>query len=97
MYQAYDRWRWQSAPDPGPPGSPLDVSQLDLRVLMHPPVRCPPVPKGVRYLLVERRTGGARDVLGLRRTQSPHPTLNLAQIRQRGARLGAAEVFLLSS
>jgi len=95
MYQAYDRWRWQSARDSGPPGSPFDVSQLDPRVLVHSLVLCPPVPEGIRYLLVERRTGGARVVLALGRTQSPHPTLNLAQIRQRGAQLGACEVFLL--
>lgn len=95
MYQAYDSWRWQPAPDHRPQCCPLDVSQLDPRALVHPLVLCPPVPDAIRYLLVQRRTGGQRVVLGFGRTQSAHSTLNLAQIRHQGARLGATEVFLL--
>src|SRR5262249_18877631 len=52
---------------------------------------CPPQPRTV-YLLVRRDLNGAATVLGIHAAVSEAPTLNLAQIRQRGATLGANEV-----
>jgi hypothetical protein len=97
MYQAYDRHRWEAAREPRPGHSPLDFAQLDPRTLVHPLIFCPPLAQGTRYLLVQRNLGGARVVLGIGRAQLPHPVSNLAEVRQRGARLGAGEVFLLPS
>ena len=96
MYQAYDRHLWERIPEPpAPEAIPLDASRLDCRVVVHPLLMCPPLPRHTRYLLVRRRLGGQRDILGEGRARSPHPTLNLADVRQQGARLGAGEVYVL--
>ena len=97
MYQAYDRHRWESAWEPKPVQSGLDCTRLDARTLVHPLLLCPPLEQGTRYLLVQRKPGGARVVLGMGRARSPHPVSNLADVRQRAAGLGAGEVFLLPS
>jgi hypothetical protein len=56
-------------------------------------VECPPLPRAM-YLLVRRDKDGQRKVLHVGRGRSDAPTLNLAQVRQRGAQLGANEVHV---
>ena len=68
---------------------------FDCRNVVHPLLFCPPVPKGIRYLLVRRTPEGAREMLHAGRASSPHPTLNLATIRRTAATLGANEVHVL--
>ena len=46
------------------------------------------------YLLVRREQNGQREVLHISRGLSAAPTLNLAQVRQRGAQLRANEVHV---
>jgi hypothetical protein len=73
-----------------------DPSLLGNRlILIHPLVLCPPIAKGERYLLVERKWWGQRDVLKVGRARSPHESLNLARVRHTAARLGATEVHIL--
>ena len=97
MYRAYDRHKWERAPDEEPSTNtvPLDASQLDCRVIVHPLRLCPPLPKDTRYLLVRRKWSGQRDVLGVGRGRSSHATLNLADVRRTAAQLGATEVHIL--
>ena len=47
----------------------------DPRTLIHPLVLCPPIAKGKRYLLVERKWWGQRDVLKIGRARSPHESV----------------------
>jgi len=56
-------------------------------------IACPPVPKAT-YLLVRRDAGELRTVLHVGIGDSDAQTLNLAQIRRRGAQLGANEVHI---
>jgi hypothetical protein len=56
-------------------------------------IECPPLPRAM-YLLVRRDKDGQRKVLHVDRARSDAPTLNLAQVRQRGAQLGANEVHV---
>jgi hypothetical protein len=56
-------------------------------------IECPPLPRAV-YLLVRRSKDGQRQVLHIDCGRSDAPTLNLAQVRQRGAQLGANEVHV---
>ena len=56
-------------------------------------IECPPLPSAV-YLLVRRSKDGQRRVLHINCGRSDAPTLNLAQVRQRGAQLGANEVHV---
>jgi hypothetical protein len=68
---------------------------LDCRVIVHPLLFCPPLPKGSRYCLVVRDALGAREVVGSGLAMNTHQPQNLAVVRQRGANLGANEVFVL--
>ena len=56
-------------------------------------IECPPLPKAT-YLLVRREPDGRRVVLHVGHGQSDAATLNLAQVRQRGAQLGVNEVHV---
>jgi hypothetical protein len=56
-------------------------------------IECPPLPKAL-YLLVRRDRSGRREVLHIGCGESDAPTLNLAQVRRRGATLGANEVHV---
>jgi hypothetical protein len=56
-------------------------------------LECPPLPEAT-YLLVGRDESGRRTVLHIGCGESEAPTLNLAQVRQRGAVLGADEVHV---
>ena len=56
-------------------------------------IECPPLPRAM-YLLVHRDRNGRRKVLHIGRGRSDAPTLNLAQVRQRAAQLGANEVHV---
>jgi len=56
-------------------------------------IDCPPLPKAT-HVLVHRDSGGSRRVLHVGLGRSDVPTLNLAQVRQRGAQLGANEVHV---
>jgi hypothetical protein len=69
----------------------------DGRILVHPLALCPPIAKGKRYLLVERKWWGQRDVLKIGQARSPHESVNLARVRRPAARLGATEVHILPS
>jgi hypothetical protein len=54
---------------------------------------CPPMP-AVNYVLVRRTTNGRAEALSIGRVNHGAPSLNLAEIRQRGAELGAEEVHV---
>ena len=56
-------------------------------------VGCPEVPPG-SVMLVRKNDCGRRLVLAVMCVDSDEPSLNLAEIRQAGARLGANEVHL---
>lgn len=56
-------------------------------------VECPALPQS-NYVLVKRDDMGRRCVLSIGRLANGVPTLNLAEIRQRGAELGANEVHV---
>lgn len=56
-------------------------------------IECPPLPVA-SYVLVERDVSGRRRALRVGLGHSDAPTLNLAQVRQRGAQLGANEVHV---
>jgi hypothetical protein len=56
-------------------------------------IECPPLPRAV-FLLVHRGKAGRRQVLHIDCGHSDAPTLNLAQVRQRGAQLSANEVHV---
>ena len=96
MYRAYDRHLYERFETPVTPGlAPLRGDQLDPRVVVHPLILCPPLGHGVRYALVRRDWPGTRNVLGVGRASSVHESANLAEVRERAARLGANEVHLL--
>ena len=61
---------------------------------IHAFVTCPTVPFGTRYKLVQV-VEGRRTTVAIGRATSRYATLNLANIRRRGARLGIQEVHLL--
>jgi len=61
---------------------------------IHALVECPAVPFGTRYKFV-RVAKGARTTVAIGRAQSKYASLNLANIRRRGARLGIQEVHLI--
>jgi len=56
-------------------------------------IECPPLPVA-SYILVQRNRHGQRTALRVGLGKSEAPTFNLAQIRQRGAQLGANEVHV---
>jgi hypothetical protein len=56
-------------------------------------IECPPLPQ-VSYVLVRREADGGRVALHVGLGRSETATLNLAQVRQRGAQLGANEVHV---
>jgi hypothetical protein len=56
-------------------------------------VECPAIPSG-NYILVHRDAKGERFVLAIGRVGNTAASLNLAEIRRRGAELGANEVHV---
>ncbi|SRR5258705_4636368 len=56
-------------------------------------IGCPELP-AANYMLVKRDARGRRKVLRIGRTEHDAPSLNLAEIRHRGAKLGANEVHV---
>ncbi|MGQ0673698.1 MAG: hypothetical protein ACT4N2_12595 [Hyphomicrobium sp.] len=56
-------------------------------------IDCPALPAS-NFVLVRRDKTGRRHVLAIGRLANPAGTLNLAEIRQRGAELGANEVHV---
>ncbi len=56
-------------------------------------VECPAIPAG-NYVLVHRDAEGRRLVLAIGRVGNTSASLNLAEIRRRGAELGANEVHV---
>jgi len=56
-------------------------------------LECPEIPNA-NYLLVKRDDNGHRTVLDVGLALHDVPSLNLAEIRHRGARLGATEVHV---
>jgi len=56
-------------------------------------VDCPEVPQG-NFMLVHRDARGRRTILALGHLSHATASLNLAELRQRGARLGANEVHV---
>jgi hypothetical protein len=109
MYRAYEYYsgRWEprpkrlprksDAPRPTAAASAMHACTLldDCRALVHPLVQCPPIAKGKRYLLVERKWWGQRELLRVGRARSPHESVNLARVRRTAAQLGANEVHIL--
>ena len=62
---------------------------------IHSLVLCPTIPHGTRYKLV-RVVNGQRSTVAIGRATSRYASLNLANLRRRGARLGIQEVHLLT-
>jgi hypothetical protein len=56
-------------------------------------VACPALP-AANDVRVRRQPSGRRQILSIGRVSHPAPSLNLAEIRQRGAELGADEVHV---
>jgi hypothetical protein len=56
-------------------------------------IDCPALP-AANYVLVRRAPGARRQILSIGRVRNASPSLNLAEIRQRGAELGADEVHV---
>lgn len=56
-------------------------------------LECPPMP-AVNYVLVRRTANGRAEALSIGRVCHGAPSLNLAELRQRGAELGADEVHV---
>jgi hypothetical protein len=56
-------------------------------------LECPALP-AANYVLVRREPGARRQILSIGRVSNSAPSLNLAEIRQRGAELGADEVHV---
>jgi len=56
-------------------------------------LECPPLP-AANYVLVRREPGARRKVLCIGRVSNTAESLNLAEIRQRGAEVGADEVHV---
>lgn len=56
-------------------------------------IECPALPTG-NYILVKRAADGRRSVLSIGSVGHDAASLNLAEIRQRGAELGADEVHV---
>src|SRR4029079_1425138 len=56
-------------------------------------LECPPMP-AVNYVLVRRNVDGRLEALSIGRVSNGAPSLNLAEIRHRGAELGAHEVHV---
>jgi hypothetical protein len=54
---------------------------------------CPPLP-AANYVLVRREPGARRKILAIGRVSNSASSLNLAEIRQRGAEVGADEVHV---
>ena len=54
---------------------------------------CPPLPRA-NYVLVRRDPSGTSTVLRISHTSHDAGTLNLAEVRHRGAQLGATEVHV---
>ena len=57
-------------------------------------IECPTVAFGTRYKFV-RVVKGVRSTVAIGRAQSKYGSLNLANIRRRGARLGIQDVHLI--
>lgn len=60
---------------------------------IHSLMTCPALPAS-NYILVRVAEGHRREVMAIGRVNHPTPSLNLAEIRQRGATLGATEVHV---
>ena len=60
---------------------------------IHSLIWCPEVPRA-NYILVRRGADGRRLVLRIGRVEQDAPSLNLAELRQAGATLGANEVHV---
>lgn len=60
---------------------------------IHALVDCPELP-AANFVLVRREPNGHRSILAIGRVMSTCAALNLAEIRQRGAQLGAHEVHV---
>ena len=95
MYELLEKAKDQSSATEAAFAAVVRETPFDCRNIVHPLLFCPPVPLGIRYLLVDRRMDGGRHILHAGRATSPHPTLNLARIRQTAATLGANEVHML--
>ena len=61
--------------------------------LVYALVECPPLPPA-GYILVRRGEDGRRTPLSIGVTVNSAPTLNLAEMRRRGAQAGANEVHV---
>ena len=60
---------------------------------VYPLTDCPPL-LGANYMLVRREDDGNRTLLAVGRAEHAAPSLNLAEIRQKGASVGAIEVHI---
>lgn len=74
----------------GPTGGAPLLHELTVSLIL-----CPEVPRGTRYELVRRCPDGLAQPLFAGVVTSDAPSLNLAKVRYRGARLGATEVVLV--
>ncbi len=63
------------------------------RHTIHTLIACPVLPEA-NYLMVRREADGSRQVLRIARTRHQSMSLNLAEIRQCAARIGANEIHV---
>lgn len=68
--------------------------KVEPKIEIHTLIGCPSVEFGTRYKFV-RVVKGQRTTIAIGRAQTCHPSLNLANIRRRGARLGVQEIHLI--
>lgn len=85
--------KWQSEKAPALAAESDAAGTSDGDAVVYPFVFCPPILPGCHYRLVRCDSSGAR-VLTEGRAVYAHPPLNLAVVRQTGARLGATEVHV---
>ena len=89
---------------PGPAGlagePPAPLSQIwrgasakPYRCVVHSLLTCPRMVDAL-YILVRVREDGVRSVLHIARTRHRHGSLNLAEVRHLGAKLGASEIHI---
>ena len=89
-----------TAPEPACRGNPMDrfhfwsgASGKRYVHTIYSLIECPALPAS-NYVLVKREESGRRRVLSIGRVANEAASLNLAELRHRGAQLGANEVHV---
>jgi hypothetical protein len=80
-------------PNAGEPSGDDDSSQP--HAIAYPLESCPQLPRGTRYRLIGRDHRNSPTVVAAGVALNSHALMNIAFVRQRGAKLGATEVLVL--